>query len=239
MNRLGGRTFQGLPALFLKGFLLLLFAVAPFASHGIEETGTDDLFGICRLKYGGGGDWYGDPSSLPNLLRAVEKRLGIAAAPEEEVREPSDAAIVQFPFLYMTGHGNVHFDEDDVSNLRAYLEQGGFLWADDCYGMDESFRREIRKVFPDAKLEKLPADHPIFHCYYDLPEGLPAVHEHDPEKGPEAFAIHREGRIVVLYTYQSDIGDGLEDSDVHNDPAPIREAAAKMALNIVWYAMSH
>ena len=231
--------FQRLSSFVFKGVFFSLFAATAFVSYGIEENGADDLFVICRLKYGGGGDWYGDPSSLPNLLDAVNKRLGIPAAPEEEVREPSDASILQFPFLYMTGHGNVHFDEDDVSNLRAYLEQGGFLWADDCYGMDESFRREIKKIFPDSKMEKLPADHPIFHCYYDLPQGLPAVHEHDPEKGPEAFAIHDEGRIVVLYTYQSDVGDGLEDADVHNDPAPIREAAAKTALNIVWYAMSH
>ncbi len=239
MSILSGKTLPSRSSRLLKLALVLLCAAAGLVSHGAENAESDELFQICRLKYSGGGDWYCDPSSLPNLLDAVNKRLGISAAREEMVREPSDPSILGFPFLYMTGHGNVRCSEDDLSNLRAYLEQGGFLWADDCYGMDESFRREIRRVFPDSQMEKLPADHPIFHCYYDLPQGLPAVHEHDPDKGPEALAIHHEGRVAVLYTYQSDIGDGLEDPDVHNDPAPIREAAMKMALNIVWYAMSH
>lgn len=196
-------------------------------------------FTVCRLKYRGGGDWYSDPSSLPNLLRAVREHLGIPTSREEVVREPSDPTLREFPFLYMTGHGNVAFSEEEARSLRAHLENGGFLWADDNYGMNDSFRREIRKVFPETELEALPREHPIFRCYFDSPDGLPAVHEHDPGIPPQAFSIFHNGRMVVFYTYQSDIGDGIEDADVHDDPAAAREAALRMAINIVWYAMTH
>jgi len=214
--------------------------LAAALAWSLPPDGKDpSQFSICRLKYKGGGDWYSNPSSLPNLLRAVRERLDIPSAREEVVREPGDPTLREFPFLYMNGHGNVQFSDEDLRALRAYLDGGGFLWADDNYGMDEAFRREIRRVFPDAELEPLSAEHPIFHCYYDLPEGLPAVHEHGPGEPPEAFGVFRNGRMVVFYSYESDIGDGLEDPDVHGDPAPIRDAALKMALNIVWHAMTH
>jgi hypothetical protein len=203
------------------------------------DEDTSSRFTICRLKYKGGGDWYSDPSSLPNLLRAVREHLAIPTTREETVRELADPTLRAFPFLYMTGHGNVQFSGEDIHALRAHLDDGGFLWADDNYGMDESFRREIRKLFPDSGLQPLSADHPIFHCYYDIPTGLPAVHEHDAGIPPQAFGIFRNGRMVVFYSYQSDIGDGLEDPDVHNDPPAVRDSARKMALNIVWYAMTH
>jgi hypothetical protein len=169
----------------------------------------------------------------------VEREFRIATPRDETVRDPADPTLRQFPFLYMTGHGNVVFSAEDVRNLRAHLQNGGFLWADDNYGMDESFRREMRKLFPEASLEPLSAEDPLFHCYYEFPNGLPAVHEHDPGVPPQAFGVFQNGRIVVLYTYQSDIGDGLEDPDVHNDSPAVRDQARKMALNIVWYSMTH
>jgi len=228
---------QKASVLFLFAFLLgMLPSHRPAAPL---ESDPATRFTICRLKYQGGGDWYSDPSSLPNLLREVREDLGIPAADEEVVREPGDPTLREFPFLYMTGHGNVVFTPEDVRNLHDYLEHGGILWADDNYGMDTSFRREIVKLFPEQQLEPLSADHPIFHCYYDFPDGLPAIHEHDPGVPPQAFGIFHNGRLVVFYSYQSDIGDGLEDPDVHNDPPALRDAARRMALNIVWYTMTH
>jgi hypothetical protein len=198
-----------------------------------------DEFRIARLKYGGGGDWYSNPSSLPNLMKALKNRTGIRAGETPEVRvEILDEGLFSQPMVYMNGHGEVRFTAAEVDRLRDYLQRGGFLWADDNYGMDRSFRREIAKVFPDARLVELPFGHDLFHCFYDLPKGLPKVHEHDG-KPAQALAIFEKGRMVVLYTYQSDIGDGIEDADVHHDPEAIREEAMKFAVNAVVYAMTH
>lgn len=195
-------------------------------------------FTIGRLKYGGGGDWYCDPSSLPNLLKTVNERTTIRAAPKEDVVEITDPKLFQYPFLYITGHGNIRFTDEEVKILRNYFTAGGFLHADDCYGMDSSFRREIKKVFPDSPLIELPFDHPIYHSFFDFSNGLPKIHEHD-NKPAQGFGIFYENRLVVFYTYESDLGDGWEDPDVHNDPPEKREAALKMGINIVVCSLTH
>ncbi len=195
-------------------------------------------FTIARLKYQGGGDWYSNPSSLPNLLEEINERTTIRAAPREEVAEISDPKLFQYPYLYMNGHGNVRFTDDEVKILRSYFAAGGFLHADDNYGMDSSFRREIKRVFPDSPLIELPFDHTIYNAFYDFPTGLPKIHEHDG-KPPQGFGIFYENRLVVFYTYECDLGDGWEDPDVHNDPPEKREAALKMGINIVMYTLTH
>ncbi len=195
-------------------------------------------FGIARLKYGGGGDWYEDRTSLVNLMRMLKQRTTIAVDGDKEtIVEPGAAALFQFPFVFATGHGNMKFTPDEVANLRRYLTTGGFLWVDDDYGVAPSFRREMKRVFPDSPLIELPFSHPIFHSFYDFPKGCPKVHEHDG--GPaRLYGIVWDRRLVVLFSYDTDLGDGLEDEEVHHDPPAIREAAARMAINIVRFALS-
>lgn len=195
-------------------------------------------FTIARLKYGGGGDWYANPSSLPNLLKEINERTTIRAKPKEDVVEITDPELFQYPYLYMTGHGNIHFTDEEIKILRNYFAAGGFLHADDNYGMDSSFRREIRRVFPDSPLIELPFDHPIYHSFYDFPDGLPKIHEHDG-KPAQGFGIFYQNRLVIFYTYECDLGDGWEDPDVHNDPPEKREAALRMGINIVVYYLTH
>lgn len=195
-------------------------------------------FTIARLKYSGGGDWYCDQTSLANLLKAINGRTTIRAAPKEVVVELTDPNIFKYPYLYMTGHGEVKFSEEEIKILRRFLTNGGFLHADDCYGMDSSFRREMKKVFPDSSLIELPFDHPIYHSFYDFSEGLPKIHEHD-NKPAQGFGIFYQNRLVVFYSYESDLGCGWEDADVHNDPPEKREAALRMGINIVIYYLTH
>ena len=195
-------------------------------------------FTIARLKYGGGGDWYSDPSSLPNLLAAITERTNIRAAPREEAVEITDPKLFQYPYLYMTGHGNVRFSEEEVKILNDYFAAGGFLHVDDNYGMDSSFRREIKKVFPDSPLVELPFDHPIYHSFYEFPNGLPKIHEHDG-KPAQGFGVFYQGRLVVYYTYECDLGDGWENPDVHNDPVEKHETAIRMGMNIIIYSLTH
>jgi len=195
-------------------------------------------FTIARLKYGGGGDWYANPSSLTNLLSAVSERTSIRAAPREEVVEITDAKLFEYPYLYMTGHGNVRFTDDEVKILRNYFAAGGFLHADDNYGMDSTFRREIVKIFPDSPLVELPFDHPIYRSFYDFSNGLPKIHEHDG-KPAQGFGIYYESRLVIFYTYECDLGDGWEDPDVHNDPPEKRDQALQVGINIIMYDLTH
>jgi hypothetical protein len=195
-------------------------------------------FGIARLKYGGGGDWYEDRTSIRNLLRGVRERLGVAiAAPEEAIVEPASANLFQYPFLFACGHGNIKFTDAEVTNLRRYLTSGGFLWVDDDFGIDASFRREMKRVFPDAELVELPHSHPIFHSPYDFPAGLPKIHEHSGGP-PRAFGIVWDGRLAVFYSHDTDLGDGLEDEEVHHDPPEKRDQALRMALNIAHYVLT-
>ena len=190
---------------------------------------------IGRLHYDGGGDWYANPSSLPNLLAAIRERTALPVAARERVVSLDGPDVWETPYLYMTGHGNVRFTDPQVRTLRRYLEGGGFLHADDNYGMDESFRREIARVFPDRPLVEVPLDHPIYQMPYAFPQGIPKIHEHDglPAQG---FGVFVGNRLVVYYSYQSDLGDGWEDADVHNDPAPTREQALRMGVNLFVYA---
>jgi hypothetical protein len=173
---------------------------------------------------------------LPNLLAAVRERTGIPVARREISVTPLDPALRDHPYLYMTGHGNVSFTPAERAALREYLLDGGFLHADDNYGLDESFRREIALIFPDAELTEIPPSHPVFHTFYDLSDGLPKIHEHDG-KPPQAFGIFHGGRLVVFYSYESDLGDGWEDQGVHDDPPEIREQALRMGVNLFLYVM--
>jgi hypothetical protein len=215
--------------------------LAAFLSHASParpQSETGPGFSVARLKYDGGGDWYSNPTSLPNLAKTVRERTSVPVDRLDEVRiSILDPDFFNYPYVYMNGHGNVHFSDAEVARLRTYLLSGGFLFADDNYGMDKSFRREIARVFPDRKLVDVPYDHPIYHAFYDLPKGPPKVHEHDglPSEG---LGIFDGRRLMVFYTYQSDIGDGIEDWDVHKDPPEVREEAMKMAVNTVVYALT-
>jgi hypothetical protein len=215
-------------------WLLLLPLMATAAPSEKEIRG--DVFTIGRLKYAGGGDWYSNPSSLPNLLKFLREQTGLPTAEGEIVAEASDPAIFNTPYLYMNGHGRITFSDQDAANLRRFLTSGGFLHADDNYGMDEHFRREIKKVFPDLELQEVPYSHPIYHCFFDFPNGPPKIHEHDG-KPAQGFGIFHQGQLVVYYTYQSDLGDGWEDPDVHHDPEEVRLQALKMGVNIIMYAL--
>jgi uncharacterized protein DUF4159 len=216
---------------------LLLLALATVPSDGPTVRPSDASLTIGRLHYDGGGDWYANPSSLPNLLAALRERTTLPVADRERVVTLTGAELWDVPFIYMTGHGNVHFSDAELTLLRRYLEQGGFLHADDNYGMDKSFRREIARVFPDHPLVEVPLTHPIYHLVYDFPKGIPKIHEHDglPAQG---FGIFLGDRLVVYYSYQSDLGDGWEDSTVHHDPPELHEAALRMGVNLFTYAVS-
>lgn len=214
--------------------LALTITVAPLTPPGAPASAVR----LGRLHYGGGGDWYANPTSLPNLARALEERLGLQVTVEEGRVGPLDEDLFDYPFIHMTGHGNVRFTSEEAERLRWYLVHGGFLFADDNYGMDESFRQEIRKVFPEAELVEIPFDHEIYHSVYEFSKGLPKIHEHHGGP-PHGYGIFHEGRLVVFYSYNTDIGDGLEDPDVHKDPPQVRARALEMALNVVAYAMTH
>ncbi len=192
---------------------------------------------VARLQYGGGGDWYANPSSLPNLLGAIREWTGLPVAEREAVVTPLDPALRDYPFLHMTGHGNVAFTPEERRALRAYLEDGGFLHADDNFGMDEAFRREAALLFPDRPLVEIPPDHPVFHVLFEFPEGLPKVHEHTGAP-PEAWGIFHEGRLVLFYSHETDLGNGWEDEWVHDNPPEVREAALRMGVNLFMYALS-
>ena len=192
---------------------------------------------IARLHYGGGGDWYANPSSIPNLLERLSRDTRFPVARREAVVTPLSPDLRDYPYLYMTGHGNVRFAEEELSAMRAYLVSGGFLHADDNYGMDESFRREVERLFPEAPLVPVPLDHPIYRIVYTFPDGLPKVHEHDGQPA-EGLGLFLEGRLVVFYSYQSDLGDGWEDAEVHDDPIDLREQALRMGVNLFAYAVA-
>jgi hypothetical protein len=191
---------------------------------------------VGRLHYDGGGDWYANPSSLPNLLRAIRERSGLPVADTETTVTLTDDKLWSVPYLHMTGHGNVHFSDAELRTLRQWLQQGGFLHASDNYGMDASFRREMKRLFPDHDLVEVPLDHPIYHLVYDFPRGLPKIHVHDG-KPAQGFGIFLDGRLAVYYDYQCDLGDGWEDFEVHHDPPEKHEAALRMGVNLFAYAV--
>jgi len=196
---------------------------------------TQDL---AILKYKGGGDWYGNPTALPNLIKFCNDNINTKINPKPQTVEVGSSDIFQFPLLHMTGHGNVFFSETDAENLSNYLISGGFLHIDDNYGMEPYVTKELKKVFPDKDLVELPKSHVIFNMVYKFPKGLPKIHEHDGKR-PQAFGIIYEDRLVLLFTFECDLGDGWEDELVHNDPYEIREKALKMGANIVKYAFEN
>ena len=210
--------------------LLLLGSVATSAAQAPLTIG--------RLHYDGGGDWYANPSSLPNLLKAIGERTTLKTAPREVAVRLTDEEIWDIPYLYMTGHGNVRYSEVELGILRRWLAQGGFLHVDDNYGMDESIRRELRRLFPDQELVDVPLDHPVYKLVFPFPRGIPKIHEHDG-KPAEGLGLYLDGRLVVFYSYQTDLGDGWEDPDVHRDPAEKREAALRMGVNLFAYAVGY
>lgn len=192
---------------------------------------------FARLRYNGGGDWYANPTALPNLITFCNKELGTDINRLEETVEASSQAIFNYPFVHMTGHGNVVFSPADIQNLRNYLMAGGFLHIDDNYGMDKFVRPEIRKIFPEYELVEIPYSHPIYRQKYTFANGLPKIHEHSG-KPAQGFGIVHEGRVVLFYTFESDLSDGWEDQQVHNDPPDVRRKALQMGANMVQYAFT-
>lgn len=192
---------------------------------------------IAKLKYQGGGDWYANKTALPNLIAFCNKELGMNLAAEEDVAEVGSPNLFDYPYLYMTGHGNVVFSMNEAQNLRNYLVGGGFLHVDDNYGMDKFVRIELKKVFPELELVEVPFTHPIYHQKFEFPNGLPKIHEHDA-KPAQGFGLFYEGRLVVFYSYECDLGNGWEDKRIHNDPEEKRQQALKMGANIISYCFT-
>jgi hypothetical protein len=190
---------------------------------------------IAKLKYGGGGDWYANKTSLPNLIKFCNTELKMNINPVEDVVETGSADIFGYPFVHMTGHGNVVFTDSEAQNLRSYLLSGGFLHIDDNYGLDPFIRREMKKVFPELSFIELPFDHEVYRVKYNFPDGLPKVHEHDG-KTPQGFGLIWEGRVICYYSFETDLGNGWEDQSVYNDPEELRRKALQMGANLVSYA---
>ncbi|MFY0483540.1 DUF4159 domain-containing protein [Flavobacterium sp. PLA-1-15] len=193
---------------------------------------------IALLKYSGGGDWYANPTSLPNLIKFCNQNINTKIKQKPATVEPGSPDLLSYPYVHLTGHGNVVFNDNDVKNLRNYMTSGGFLHIDDNYGLDQYIRKEIKKVFPNNDLVEIPANHAIFQKPYPFPAGLPKIHEHDGKR-PQAFGIFIENRLVLLYTYETDLGDGWEDPEVNNDPNEVRQKALKMGANIIHYIFNN
>ena len=221
---------------FRKNFIMriiMIFIILFAGNINSQSQGVN----IALAKYSGGGDWYSDPTALPNLIDFCNKNLGTNINPEPSTIDIGSPEIFNFPFIHLTGHGNIVLSENEAFNLRTYLNAGGFLHVDDNYGLNEYFRREIKKVFPDKELIELPASHPVFHQKYSFNKGLPKIHEHD-NKPPQAFGIFIEDRMVCLYTYESDLGDGWENEAVHDNPPQLRDIALKMGANIISFVFN-
>jgi len=212
----------------IKTFFFLFFA-----SIGLLSAQE-----IAVLQYGGGGDWYSNPTSLPNLINFCNDQLDTNIDPNPKTVTPNSIDIFDYPFVHMTGHGNVFFTQEDAQNIHDYLISGGFLHIDDNYGMDQYLRKELVKIFPNKELKELSNNHPLFNYHYNFPEGLPKIHEHNNSR-PQAFGISHEGRLILLYTFESDLGDGWENSEIHNDPQEIRIKALRMGANILGYAFEY
>ncbi len=209
--------------------IYFLFLLISFASFSQE---------IALLKYSGGGDWYANPTSLPNLIKFCNQNINTKITAKPATVEPSSPDLLSYPFVHMTGHGNVVFSPSDIENLRNYLTSGGFLHIDDNYGMDKYIRKEIAKIFPNNNLIEIPANHAIFQKPFIFPAGLPKIHEHDGKR-PQAFGVFIDSKLVLVYTYECDLGDGWEVEEVHNDPKEVREKALKMGANIMNYIFNN
>jgi hypothetical protein len=207
-------------------FLLLFISIASYSQE------------IALVKYSGGGDWYANPTSLPNLIKFCNANINTKIKAKPRTVEPSSPDLFSYPFVHMTGHGNVVFSDAAVINLRNYLLAGGFLHVDDNYGMDQYIRKEIKKIFPNTNLVEIPSNHTLFQKPFPFPNGLPKIHEHDGKRA-QAFGVFIDTKLVLLYTYESDLGDGWEDPEVNNDPPEVREKALKMGANIINYIFTN
>ena len=215
----------------IKRFFIYLIIIVAFSSF-IPPT-----YQIALLKYNGGGDWYANPTSLTNLIQFANQNIGTNINPEYATVDVGSAELFNYPFVHMTGHGNVVFSDRDVDNLRNYLKGGGFLHIDDNYGLDKFIRPQMKKVFPELEFVELPFSHPIFHQKFDYPNGLPKIHEHDGKR-PQGFGLFYNGRLVCFYSYECDLGDGWEDQDVHKDSEAIRIKALRMGANILQFVFN-
>jgi hypothetical protein len=215
--------------LFVVGCFLLHFSSTP--NQAVAQVK------IAKLKYNGGGDWYANKTALPNLIKFCNKELGTNLAQEEDDVEVGSQEIFLYPYIYMTGHGNVTFSPAEAQNLRNYLTGGGFLHIDDNYGLDKFIRIELKKVFPELELIELPFDHPVYHQKFDFPKGLPKIHEHDG-KPAQGFGLIYQGKLVVFYSYECDLGNGWEDQRIYNDPEAKRQDALKMGANLIAFSFS-
>jgi len=226
-----------------RSFGLFTILALMAASSGAQraqpsEPASPSAVTVARLRYDGGGNWYWGRSALGSLHKFIEENTRISIRDAEVNLKATDADLFKYPFLFLTGHGNIVFSEEEVAALRSYLETGGFLFANDSYGLANSIRREMKKIFPDREFTELPFSHPVYHARFDFPNGLPKIHKHD-EKPPQGFGISIGDRLCVFFAYESDIGDGWEDAEVYNDPPEKREAALRMGANLVTYALTH
>lgn len=215
------------------GKILLVSFLALFSFYGHAQQ----YLKIAKLKYNGGGDWYANKTALPNLIAFCNRELGLMLAPEEDIVEVGSRDLFLYPYVYMTGHGNVVFSDAEASNLRKYLVAGGFLHIDDNYGLDKFIRVEMKRVFPELELVEIPYDHPIYHQKFDFPRGLPKIHEHDG-KPAQGLGLFYEGRLVVFYSFECDLGNGWEDPRIHNDPEEKRQLALQMGANLISYSFT-
>ncbi len=221
--------------LLTLGIVSLLCSMVVLPVHSsLQRTGE---FVMARVKFGGGGDWYNDPSSDVNLLKFLEQTTTLKTHPEFTFVELNSDNVFAYPFLFLTGHGNVEFDQGEVRRLRSYLNNGGFLYIDDDYGLDKTIRREMKKVFPEKEFVLLPFEHELFHCLYSFPQGAPKVHEHD-DKPSQTYGLFANGRLCVVYTFESNPSDGWADPEVHNDPPAVRQRALEFGANVVWYSLT-
>ena len=223
--------FIDMNLIYISSMILLM------SSKLLAFDSNAGAFTMTRLQYSGGGDWYADPSSIPNLLDFASRYTNIEINKNENRAKIGSDAFYESYYLYMTGHGNIAFTDTEAHLLRNFLLNGGFLHADDNYGMDKAFRREMEKVFPDKKWVEVPKNHPIFNIYYKFNNGLPKIHEHDGKR-PQALALFHNNKIIALYTYESDLGDGWEDGSVHGNLESKRQEALKMGTNIIIYSLS-
>ena len=215
------------------GFVLLLL----LSSYPPGADAQDYTFAIARVKYGGGGDWYSDEQSLPELLAFAREHTLLDVNPKAEVVELSSSKLFTYPYLYLTGHGNVVFSTEEVLHLRRYLDHGGFLHIDDNYGLNAAIRREMKRVFPEQTFVELPFSHALYHTHYSFDAGLPKIHEHDGKPSQGFGLFDQRGRLCVFFTFESDLGDGWEPESVHDNPPDVREQALRMGVNILVYAM--
>lgn len=218
-------------------YLLISCFLVPLSGTHFAYAQTYEGFEIARVQYRGGGDWYNDPSSLKNLIAYTNQQVPISISPNYQDVALGSTEIHSYPFLFLTGHGTITANNTEVRNLREYLENGGFLYVDDDYGLDEHIRDLIARVFPDEEFIELPFNHPIYNQVFEFPQGLPKIHEHD-NQSPRGYGLFRNGKLVMYYTYESNLGDGWADQEVHNNPQSVRETALKMGVNILVYALT-